>query len=54
MGAGLDDDVTIKRNYNYFDIDYNESDRTIQRFTLNEEKVTAAQRTSGFFAIMTH
>jgi hypothetical protein len=28
MGAGLDDDVTIKWNYNYFDIDYNESDRT--------------------------
>jgi len=54
MGASLDDDVTIKRNYNYFDIDYNESDRTIQRFTLNEEKVTAARRTSGFFAIMTH
>ena len=54
MGASLDDDVTIKRNYNYFDIDYNESDRTIRSFTLNEEKVAAARRTSGFFAIMTH
>jgi len=52
--AGLDDDVTTKRNYNYFEIDYNECDRTIRSFTLNEEKVAAAQRTSGFFAIMTH
>lgn len=54
MGASLDDDVTIKRNYNYFGIDYKESDRTIRSFTLNEEKVAAAQRSSGFFAIMTH
>ena len=34
--------------------DYNEADRTIRGFTLNEKKVDAAQRTSGFFAIMTH
>jgi transposase len=54
MGASLDDDATIKRNYNYFDIDYNQADRTIRGFTLNEKKVDAAQRTSGFFAIMTH
>jgi len=54
MGASLDDDATIKRNYHYFDIDYNEGDRTIKGFTLNEKKVNAAQRTSGFFAIMTH
>ncbi|MFZ2339630.1 MAG: transposase [Bacteroidales bacterium] len=54
MGASLDDDATIRRNYNYFDIDYNEGDRTIRGFTLNEKKVDAARRTSGFFAIMTH
>ena len=54
MGASLDDDATIRRNYNYFDIDYNEADRTIRGFTLNKKKVDAAQRTSGFFAIMTH
>jgi transposase len=54
MGSSVDDDATIKRNYNYFDIDYNEADRTIRSFSLNEKKVDAAQRTSGFFAIMTY
>ena len=53
-GGRLDDEVTIRRNYNYFDIDYNEDDRTIRTFTLNGEKVATAQRTSGFFAVMTH
>lgn len=54
MGGSLDDDATIRRNYNYFDIDYNEAERTIRGFKLNEKKVAAARRTSGFFAIMTH
>ena len=54
IGARLDDDASMRRNYNYFDIDYTETDRTITGFTLNEKKVDAAQRTSGFFAIMSH
>jgi hypothetical protein len=52
-GEHLDDDVTIKKNYNWFDIEYNESDRTLVAFTLNEKKVSTAKRASGFFANMT-
>jgi transposase len=52
-GEPLDDDVTIKKNYNWFHIEYNASDRTLIAFAINEKKVSTARRASGFFAIMT-
>lgn len=52
-GEPLDDDVTIKKNYNWFHIEYNASDRTLIAFAINEKKVSTAKRASGFFAIIT-
>jgi transposase len=52
-GEPLDDDVTIKKNYNWFDIEYKASDRTLVSFTVNGKKVDNARRASGFFANMT-
>jgi len=52
-GEPLDDDITIKKNYNWFDIEYKASDRTLIGFTINEKKVDTAKRASGFFANMT-
>lgn len=49
----LDDDATIKRLYKWFDIDYDQKTRAINSFTLNEQKLTRARRTSGFYAIAT-
>lgn len=47
----LDDDATIKRLYKWFDIDYDQKTRAINSFTLNEQKLNRARRTSGFYAI---
>ena len=52
-GEPLDDDVTIKKNYNWFNIEYKASDRTLIAFTINEKKVDTTRRASGFFANMT-
>jgi transposase len=52
-GEPLDDDVTIRKNYNWFDIEYKASDRTLVAFTVNGKKVDNARRASGFFANMT-
>ena len=49
-GEPLDDDVTIKKNYNWFDIEYKASDRTLVAFTVNNKKVDSAKCASGFFA----
>lgn len=52
-GLALDDDATIKRNYNWFIVKYRESDRTILSFSVNEKKVSNARKTAGFFANVT-
>lgn len=52
-GEPLDDDVTIKKNYNWSHIEYDASDRTLIAFTVNGKKVDKARRASGFFANMT-
>lgn len=49
----LDDDAAIKRLYKWFDIDYDQKTRAINSFTLNEQKLNRARRTSGFYAIAT-
>ena len=53
-GIPLDDDVTIKRIYRFFDLAYDEKTRLLKSFSLNEEKVKRARRESGFFANTTH
>ena len=52
-GLALDDDASIKRNYNWFNIKYKEEDRTILSFTVNEKKVFNARKAAGFFANVT-
>lgn len=52
-GLALDDDASIKRNYNWFIIKYREEDRTILSFTVNEKKVFNARKAAGFFANVT-
>lgn len=49
----LDDDATVKRNYNWFIVKYNEQDRTVLSFSINEKKVSKARRAAGFFANIT-
>ena len=49
----LDDDVTIKRLYKWFSIDYDQQNRLIKDFSLNEKIVSNARRASGFYAIAT-
>lgn len=53
-GIPLDDDVTIKRIYRFYDLNYDEKTRLLKSFSLNEEKVKRARRESGFFANTTH
>ena len=46
----LDDDITIKRAYCYFKLDYNETTRLLKGFSLDEKKVDRKKREAGFFA----
>ena len=46
----LDDDITIKRAYCYFNLEYNETTRLLKGFSLNEKKVARKKREAGFFA----
>lgn len=52
-GLALDDDASVKRNYNWFIIRYKEEDRSILSFSLNEKKVFNARKAAGFFANVT-
>jgi len=52
--AILDDDATIKRKYRFFTISYNDGDRAITAYLVDEKKVTKAKLLAGFFAIITH
>ena len=46
----LDDDITIKKAYCYFKLDYNETTRLLKGFSLDEKKVDRKKREAGFFA----
>lgn len=46
----LDDDVTIKRAYNYYKLEYSEATRILDGYELDEKKVARKKRASGFFA----
>ena len=53
-GTPLDDDITIKKLYHFYDLVYDEETRILKSFALNEDKVNRARRESGFFANTTH
>ena len=46
----LDDDITIKRVYRFYNLTYDENTRILKSFTLDEKKVSRTRRESGFFA----
>ena len=50
----LDDDKSIKRNYRYFNVSYNQATRVIESYTPNDKKIAKARLVSGFFSIITH
>jgi hypothetical protein len=53
-GAVLDEDASIKRNYCYYKVSYDNATRVITSYKLDEKKAAKARNTSGFFSIMTH
>jgi len=50
----LDDDITLKKAYCYYEVCYDPATRIILSYKENERKIAKAKRISGFFAIMTH
>ena len=50
----LDDDVTIRQVYRYYTLEYDENDRILKSYALDEKKVAKAKREAGFFANTTH
>jgi len=52
-GGSVDDDESIKRNYNWYDIVYDGKDRKLLSFSLDEKKIANAKKTSGFFGYIT-
>ena len=52
-GDAMDDDASIRKNYNWYKVDYGPADRKLRSFSLDEKKVAAAKKGSGFFAYIT-
>ena len=50
----LEDDLSLKRHFRYFTLQYDPGKRLLKSFELDHNKVEKARRTSGFFSIMTH
>jgi hypothetical protein len=50
----LDDDATLKKDFNYYNLEIDEATRQLISYTLNEKKVLKAKKTSGFFAIISN
>ena len=48
----LDDDTTVKRNYNYFIVERNDDD-TIKSFSPNDKKIANAKKICGFHTLVT-
>lgn len=51
--AVLDDDHTLKKLYNFFNISYDKSTRVISDFEANQQKIDNARKLSGFYALGT-
>ena len=50
----LDDDTTVSRVYRFYQLSYDQKDRILKSYTLDEKKVAKAKREAGFFANTTH
>jgi transposase len=48
------DASSVKRDYCYYNVNYDPATMVVKSFELNEKKVEKTKRLSGFFAIMTH
>lgn len=46
----MDDDITIKRVYCYYKLDYDTDTRLLKSFSLDDKKVDKKKREAGFFA----
>ncbi len=52
-GGCVDDDVSLKKNYNWYEVAYDKKDRKLLSFSLNENKIENVKKTSGFFGYIT-
>ncbi len=52
-GGCVDDDVSLKKNYNWYEVAYDKKDRRLLSFSLNENKIENVKKTSGFFGYIT-
>ena len=52
-GGSVDDDESIKKNYNWYEVSYDKKDRKLLSFTLDEKKIENVKKTSGFFGYIT-
>lgn len=52
-GGSVNDDESIRRNYNWYDVVYDGKDRKLLSFSLDEKKMANAKKTSGFFGHVT-
>ena len=52
-GGSVDDDESIKKNYNWYEVSYDKKDRRLLSFSLDEKKVENVKKTSGFFGYIT-
>jgi len=49
----LDDDATIRKNYSFYDLEFEPEGRILKSYQLSAKKVEVAKLTAGFFANMT-
>ena len=52
-GGSVDDDESIKKNYNWYAVSYDKKDRKLLSFSLDEKKIENVKKTSGFFGYIT-
>ena len=52
-GGSVDDDESIKKNYNWYEVSYDKKDRRLLSFSLDEKKIENVKKTSGFFGYIT-
>lgn len=50
--GSVDDDETIKKNYNWYEVSYDKKDRKLLSFSFDEEKIENVKKTSGFVALI--
>lgn len=52
-GGSVDDDESIRKNYNWYEVSYDKKDRKLLSFSLDEKKIENVKKTSGFFGYIT-